>query len=115
MFSTNVFGLGAFDHGKFKCYEYVTSYELGHKLYFVGRQKGKVDTTDSEYIDILELENYITFFYGYASAMNNVFQTNLYNDLAHVAIAIELNNYCEANPSKMFVEAIISVLKKYKK
>ena len=43
------------------------------------------------------------------------YQKNLYKELEPTVAVIELKNYCEDNPSKKFIQAVTSVLKKYEK
>ena len=119
IFPKIVFGnnMQVYGHGTFDCSIYVQDYQIASPLYFEWVDDYNRSFTDDEYGKFLRLHMWHQYLYGFASGTNGnnrMINGNLYTMPDGKILAIELNNYCNQNPSEAFFMAVIFVLEKYK-
>ena len=114
-FTKNLFAYSLYDKGGNKCHEYVSYYELGHQNFLKMRNNNGIYVDESEYIKILELNEWLVYYYGYVTAMNVENKSDMFRSMDASVIAIELNNYCKTYTDHYFATAIANTLNKYLK
>ena len=111
--------LMVYGHGTYDCSKYVQQYQVSSDIYFEWVDNINRSFTDGEFGKFLKLHLWHQYLYGYASGLNNDNEKLMNGELFSIPdgriLAIELNNYCNQNPSEPFYTAIVFVLEKYKK
>jgi len=112
---SNAHSYSVYDRTAASCHKYVTDYEQASSEYLLFNMDGGISTTDENFIKILKIELWIATFYGYITAVNVLNDNERFNESVSErnAIAIELKNWCEDNPSSKFLFAIVSVGAKF--
>lgn len=107
--------IAIYDRGFEKCSSYITDYEQISSEYLIFNKERTLETTHENWVKIYQLEDWITFYFGYATAVNIANQRTRFDDSMNDknVIAIELKNYCEDNPSKQFIHAVMDITLKY--
>ena len=106
-------GAVIYDKGADACYEFITEYEQISSQYLKLQKDGQITTSNEEYIKIQELSKWVVFYYGYVSRINASVNDNVFKEMNSQAIVIELKNFCEKNPSAIFLFAVQEVANKY--